>query len=354
MDSPKLEFNYYRKFGVEIELNAFDGKSRIDDKMPEGIHYVGNLVSKITGEYVELRKWSWTNWGNPVNGEPINRVPSYLNGYWVVKPDGSCGIEVCSPVMKGWTGLMDICRVVDGFGKDERIKADERCSVHVHVDVGDCTKEEVARILLWWVKCEPVFMDAFPDSRKNNKYCQFIGLWDWLRVDTYLDDKDIINLLGRQKYLTANSYHMVGGRRRTLEFRLGDSGACKNSYVLKNIVRLIIHFVEMARNASVISYSEGNPWSGWCWLDPRDVFSFLGFNGNLSEGMKQVRNWFLARMVENMTELRYGVQSLHGRKVAHSEVFDMIEEYFQGGRGFTAALLPVNMDYAVYDDFYKL
>jgi hypothetical protein len=106
MDSRKenLNLNYVRRFGVEIEINSFDMLNRPmeDGMLPAGIYYVGNLVQKTSQEKVLIHKW-----GN-----------DHHNDVWIVKPDGSCGLEVCTPVMKGWNGVLRTCKVIDGFHKD--------------------------------------------------------------------------------------------------------------------------------------------------------------------------------------------------------------------------------------------
>src|SRR5581483_10670413 len=101
--SRDLQFLYCRPIGVEIEINSFDGFSATpQNKSPAGIHYVANLIAETLGEYVEVRDWGSTHW-----------YRTY--GHWVLKPDNSCGIEVCSPVTQGWYGLRKICRIIEVF-----------------------------------------------------------------------------------------------------------------------------------------------------------------------------------------------------------------------------------------------
>lgn len=138
MDSKTiLGFDYERPFGVKMEVNAFDGKDKLtsgwSDLPPLGIHDVTQVVCKELKVYVEIRPWGPTHWGR-------------FGGIWVVKPDGSCGMEVCSPVTKGWVGLRDICHVADALRGHEKIKADKRCSLHIHANVVDCSLQEVANI----------------------------------------------------------------------------------------------------------------------------------------------------------------------------------------------------------------
>ena len=345
MDVKNIKFDYFRRYGVEMEINAFDDKDYIFyDKMPEGIRIVGNMVSKTLGEYVEVRKWGPTHWDK-------------TNGYWVIKPDGSCGMELCSPIYKGWYGLNKICQVADTL-KNNKVKADYRCSLHMHVDVSDLLVSEIANIIAYWIKCELVFMDAFTDLRKNNRYCQCIGVSDWIQSDTEITPEELVKLFGLQKYITINTYHYNKGKRPTVEFRIADNDFCLNSYFLKNWVKLIIHFVEMSKKLPFPGkYITGDPWSSFLWLDPKDVFKLLNWDGrfNLSSGMQQTRNWFIARIIKNLGNSAVNIHSLPARKIANSQMLDIVDEYI-GRDNFNIDELinPSNYHEAVYDKIYNV
>jgi len=269
----KSNFFYYRPFGIEAELNAFDGIAETKrSASPKGIHDVANLISSVLGEYVEVRGHGSTHWHRKL-------------GHWVLKPDNSCGIEVCSPVSQGWLGLKNIIRVIDSFGE---ISVDNRCSFHVHINAADLSKKQIANVLRWWIKCEPVFFDSVPDNRKNSKFCQFFGLFAWEVAP--ISDQELIDVFGFEKYLSANTYHLVSGDLETLEFRIGEHELCRNAFFAKNWIRLLIHFFEVAKDIEPDNLS---------WLDLADVIAFLGLNGDLSAGMEQIRDWFLARIYYN-------------------------------------------------------
>lgn len=348
MDSVLLSFNYPRRFGIEIEVNAFDGLDKLPEKkMPEGIHYVSDLISKTLGQYVEIRKWGHTHWERTA-------------GYWVVKPDSSCGMEACSPVSRGWYGLKQILQVVDAFRHDGKVKADERCSLHIHVDVSDLTLYEVANVIRWWIKAEKVFLDSVPYSRKNNRYCQAIGLWDWISHDSQMEPESLIKLIGESKYTTLNTFHLSEGKRPTIEFRIAEHSLCKNPYWVKNWTRLVLHFVEMCKKRSPPRpYVTGDPWTGMAWLDPRDVFELLGFDGSylLSDGMIQVRNWFLSRLVENVREwAEVGVYSKKARLPALREISEMTLQLIKDGqmKMLNYELDPPEYDLALYGNIYRV
>jgi hypothetical protein len=309
-----LNLNYIRRFGVELEINSFDGRSRPlgheSGKLPDGIHYVGNLVQEVTKNDVLIHKWS----------------NDHNNRNWIVKPDASCGMEVCTPVMKGWVDLMQLCRVVEAFNNDKKIKVDDRCSLHVHIDVSDLMQRQIASIISWWVKCEPVFMDSVPECRKRNQYCQFLGQTDIFESveDSLLSDSILINRLGQTKYFTMNTFHYTAEKRKTIEFRIMDAACCKDPYMLKNWIRLLIHFVERAIAKGLPKpYQAGNQWSSYCWLDPYDVFYLLGFmpdQYDLSPGLQQVRRWFVQRLNLQKSSSLKGILSNQGRRISHEQI----------------------------------
>ena len=158
MDSLNFSpFGVGRRYGIELEYNSFDGRDFIarplgKNELPQGTQYVSALLAKTLGRKVEIKKWHHTS----------------DNNCWIVKPDASCGIEVCSPVFKGRRGMDEICEVVDSLGGDDKIKSGLDCSFHIHVEVADLMLKQVAVILAYWIKCEAVFLDSVPKDRKVN------------------------------------------------------------------------------------------------------------------------------------------------------------------------------------------
>jgi len=326
-----LRFNYDRRFGVEIELNSFDKRDFKAEplspvELPEGIKYVANLLMENVKAPVKISKWHHTH----------NNFDE-----WVCKPDSSCGIEVCSPASKGWTGLNSIVTAIDALSKDENIKIDGRCSFHVHIDVEDCCvsrtqphgftvpssgwsfekSEGLAAILAWWIKCEAVFLDSVPDQRKRSRFAACIGCADEFYADEIVDPATVIGRLAEQKYFTCNCYHLGRGKRPTIEFRIIEREGCLDPFLAKNWIRLLVHFVEMSK-------FWGLP-DDYLWLDPKDVFSFLGFSGGfeLSAGLRETRNWFLSRILSNMEKSNLpGVWSKKARSKARKQAEELASE----------------------------
>lgn len=290
---PYLSFCSDRRFGLELEILAFDGKNRPDNgQKPAGIDYVAMVVARNTTEGVDIREWEHT----------------HGNDTWVIKPDSSCGMEICSPVLKGWTGVKKCCEVVHAMGEEPKIKIDQRCSVHIHVEVADLNVEEIASVIAHWFKAEPVFMDSVPPNRKRNRYCQFMGMTNLVQHDTRLSAGDLIKRVGNVKYYSLNTNQYLRNNRKTLEFRIIEGEGCKDPYLIKNWIRLIIHFIEMAKTRPFPGpYVENDPWSSLLWLDPEDVMRMLGFSDSpeqyeLSPGLSQTRDWFLARLDKHMSK----------------------------------------------------
>lgn len=317
MDSQILSWDYGRRFGMEIELNAKDGRDFVSHplnygELPSGIHYISAIIGKITKSPVVIDKWHYT----------------HNNHGWVVKPDRSCGIEVCTPVSRGWYGLNKICRVLDGFALDPQILVDDRCSFHVHVEVQDCTQRELAAILAWWIKCEPIFFDSVTSKRKHSRFCESLGMYEPLNVE-YSNFAKLFDLLSLNKYYSINTYHMAKKRRKTIEFRIMGHEACCNAYHARNWTQLLIHFVETAkRRRCPWRYREGSPWTGLHWLDLLDVMKFLGFNGEqeLSPGMTMIRNWFLHRIKTNVETGFEGMWSREFRKITIEQLRELMKK----------------------------
>lgn len=320
-----LDCQFQRRFGVEVELNTLDGivKKLDEDEgdIPYGADLVANIISKTLRKPVEIHGWHATH-----------------NNYgWIVKPDSSCGIEVCSPVLKGWAGLKSLMRVVEAFSL-AKLTADTRCSLHVHLNIADLNQDQLASVLAYYIKCEHVIFDSLPWRRKNNRYCQFLGMSDLFRHDTPMEAEEIIHKVAHTKYYSVNLYHFVKGggftlrnnRKQTMEFRVGESEMCLEPFHVKNWIRFLLHFVEVTKNLPLpLPYKESDPWSSLLWLGPRDVFKLLKFDQPMSCGLKQVKNWFCNRIVDNGCEKGDGLPAIwsdKGRAAARSEFMSMMED----------------------------
>ena len=322
MDSP-INCRFLRRFGIELEVNTLTGiiqrPNTEGGEIPVGSDYVARIVHKTTGDKVILQGW-----------EHIHN-----NTGWIIKPDSSCGIEINSPILKGWSGLGKILRVIDGL-RIAGVNADRRCSLHVHVNIADLSPTQLASVIAHYIKCEHVLFDAIPPYRKNNRYCQLLGLTDLFSHDFTMEPMDLIHRVSGVKYYSLNAYHFVRGggfsednyRKKTLEFRIAEGAACIDPLLAKNWIRFFLHFVEMTKNRPLPgNYRSGDQWSSLLWLDPKEVFSLLKFDNDdlMTPGLKQVRDWFMHRIAENgyNTGLR-GIWSNQGRSAAREDIEGLV------------------------------
>lgn len=297
-----------------MELNALDGKNRIyGDDLPEGTYYIANIVQNAIKKNANV----------PYRNVEIHRYNQHHdNNFWIIKPDASCGLEICSPVSKGHIGIKNICDVVDALVADPRIKADERCSLHVHIEVKDLNFAQLASVLSWWLKCELVFLDSVKTSRKRNRYCQFMGICDLYQVESKLTPNELINMFGVGKYTTLNTFHYKSRKRDTIEFRIMESECCLNSEMMKNWIMLLMHFIDCAVQRKIpLDYKPGDPWTGLAWLDTKHVFEFLKFD---TEDECEIRDWFIYRLLKNTinTDMA-GIFSDEGRRFSYNEVLEI-------------------------------
>jgi len=349
MDSPKeIAFTYGRKFGVEIELNSFDKRDfkkqpLSGDELPQGIEYVSQKLMSALGmnEEVQIKGWEST----------------HNNTAWIVKPDSSCGIEVCSPPTKGWKGLKMLLKAVNAVANDDKIEADGRCSMHVHVDISDFNTEQLGSLLSYYVKSEMIFLDSMPPDRKKNRYCQCIGVSDVFDVDEPISTNILMDRLGSHKYFSANVWYLRRGKRNTIEFRIVGNEGCLDPFLVKNWIRLLIHFIEMTKKTDMPkAYVQGDPWSGLSWLDPEQLFMLLGFDGfnPLSAGMEQTRNWFLARLYNNMMCDLPGMWSKEARYPAQESILKIMDQIKVSPDDLKEYMRPSDAPNALFSELYKM
>lgn len=257
------------RFGVEIEINALDGRDFVLNPLvagekPAGITEISRIISD-SGKRCEVQDWGYNHGASS----------------WVCKPDSSCGIEICSPVMES-TGLQELSSVLKNLRDSGLFCADKRCSLHVHLELStmECD-DDVGAVLAWWLKCEHVFLDSVPQDRKNNKYCRPVGLTDLFDPDEVVCAKTLFKKLSF-KHLSVNTFHVSARRRPSIEFRIAEGG-CDPEFATM-WVRTLLGFARSAQ-------ATGLP-RDYKWASPKQVLDFLKLDS-------EVMNWFLKRLSKN-------------------------------------------------------
>ena len=134
---------------------------------------------------------------------------------------------------------------------------------------------------------------------------------------------------------------------------MAESAACVDPFLIKNWIRLILHFVERAVRMPIpYSYNPDNCWTGFSWLDVDQVFELLGFTEQfeLSSGMRQTKDWFIARICKNVSSDLPGIWSKMARQISIEQSTKLLEGL--GVVSIEELLHPQNPD-LIYSNEYK-
>jgi hypothetical protein len=107
-----------------------------------------------------------------------------------------------------------------------------------------------------------------------------------------------------------------------------ENEACLDPFFIKNWIRFLLHFVEVTKNLLLPhDYREGNPWSGLLWLNPKDVFKVLKFDELMSDGLRQMKDWFIGRIMRNGYDLGLPEVFLNADcQLARLEFLEMVDD----------------------------
>jgi len=137
-----------------------------------------------------------------------------------------------------------------------------------------------------------------------------------------------------------------------VEFRIIEGDGCKDPFLINNWIRLLLQFIERSKDMPFPGdYEPGNPWSSFCWLEPAETFQLLGFDPaqhELSPGLQQTRNWFMARLQKYMSkDIGTGF-----RQFAYQDLMTMLDRYKEMGVVITPEkhLSPTDLKIALYND----
>lgn len=225
-----------RRMGVELEYNSFDRLSRSysDNNLPNGIYAFGDMVVKAIQKNVDINKWQQTN--NNLN--------------WIVKPDSSCGLEVCSPPNQPQVALPAIAKVITALTSNKSVTADRRCSLHVHIEIEDFTENDICFLVQSWINYEHLFYFLTKEDRWYNRYCKPLGYHYAFSDKVKLNSNRCLQILSDNKYFAINFYHYKKEKRKTVEFRIMGGDACVDIDDCINWCKLILIFVERCKSES--------------------------------------------------------------------------------------------------------
>lgn len=281
-----------RNFGVEFETSPNISKEDIR-----------KLIRMVCTRDVYV-----SNWEQSIN-----------NDYWHVKQDSTCGPqshvksqygwEVASFKASGHKNITHIARVAQHL-LNSGLEVNSNCGLHVHVEVKDYDEKQVAILLAWWIKIEPIIGLMLPECRINNKYCKMWSKSREISVANSYTPYDLWTIVrptefsphgNNQKKKTLNLVNFgasISGRdinRRTLELRMPDGTLAGED--VAGWIKLFIHFVstcrirKMPKNMRVVKNID--EFLEVLGLQDKEIFFIL------STGLRKTKEWILRRIISS-------------------------------------------------------
>ncbi len=231
------------------------------------------------------------------------------NDYWHVKLDRSCG-DIAGDY--GWelasfkaSGIKDI----NLMGKVARslheigVNVNDRCALHVHVEIADFSQAQLAVLSAIWIKIEPFICHIIPAHRADSKYCKFFRHEKWVSesIDSGTDlTPDYVwskikptknDNPGRRKSINICNYIFTD--KKTIEFRFPESTL--SEYQVRNWIKFCLCFVEQCKTAEIPKNLKIYDFQGF--------LESLGFYGRnpfllLSSGLLESKIWLLKRAIK--------------------------------------------------------
>jgi hypothetical protein len=159
---------------------------------------------------------------------------------WGFGTDGSCGLEFRSPILRteaDLAGVEAMAERIRGLG----FRTNERCGLHVHVDVRQLTDAQRRLFMKFFVQFEDLFFGLCPD-RRSNTYCKPIPL-GYLQALRHNPSWSV----------WTDRYHWMNGqafaRHGTCEFRL--MGGSLNTRQIMGWMNLLLHIYSMVVNGMI-------------------------------------------------------------------------------------------------------
>jgi hypothetical protein len=287
-------FTSRRAFGIELETSQTLSQSKIKKLITEKHH-------------------------RPVTVKEF--MHSKNNRNWHVKTDACCGgpgesygLEVAS--YKG-SGVEDMISIADTAQhlRDNGLKVNRNCGLHVHADVSDFTTQHVGFLLARWIAIEPWILNAVPIRRSFSVYCRGLRyvrplkdkiytaneLWEHFKPDNpaYTNGLFGLELQMPQDYrrvalnlVNFNDEHLKARKKRcTVELRLPE-GTLRRVDV-KNWPRFFVNLVDAAfrdKKTVPLTAETLDEFFDACGVGHEGDFSIL------SPGLRETKLWLLHRL----------------------------------------------------------
>ncbi|MDR2205764.1 MAG: amidoligase family protein [Flavobacteriaceae bacterium] len=216
-----FEFEFSRKFGVEIEFFGAQNNT---------------LTQNFRAEGLEIRNENYNHDTRP---------------HWKFVSDSSISgfnaKELVSPILQGNAGLKDFRKACKAL-RISNAQVNTTCGVHVHLDANDYSIENFRTLVKNQYLIENQIDKIMPKSRRanNNRFCQGFRNNAQNTFFQKIDAKETVTELARffnSRYFKLNlqSYQRHG----TVEFR--QHGASTNFLKIKNWILICARLVEFSK-----------------------------------------------------------------------------------------------------------
>lgn len=163
---------------------------------------------------------------------------------WKIVPDGSCGNEAVSPILRGKDGWRDVKTAMQAI-RSIGGRVTRACGMHVHLDMSDLDGEQIARVLETYVAFQSEVDQFLAPSRRSsadNQWCRpWYGSALAAAAAQFRYDRSAPQHADRYRTLNVAAFPKYG----TLEFRQHQGSL--NAKTAQTWGTLIMALVEVAR-----------------------------------------------------------------------------------------------------------
>ncbi len=160
-----------------VRSNGCFGKVFLADKKSDRKKFLSKRLAGVEWEFNTSR-----------SKRPLNKWVK--EWYGEIHHDGSCGDEAVTAPIAGDYIEKCVSALGEAF-KQGSVVADNRCSIHVHVDAKDIYWIDMYRLLTLYSKLEPILYLIAGQDRLANQYCKPCGV-DYLNALNRRDSKEAI------------------------------------------------------------------------------------------------------------------------------------------------------------------
>lgn len=163
---------------------------------------------------------------------------------WKLVPDGSCGNEAVSPILRGADGWAQVKTAMDAI-RSIGGRVTRSCGMHLHLDMSDMNGAQIARLVQFYADFQREVDQFVSPSRRSvnaNRWCQGLRSHEVTTItESFTQSGTSPAHVDRYRTLNVTSFPKYG----TLEFR--QHQGCLNGANARAWGNLLMAMVEVAR-----------------------------------------------------------------------------------------------------------